>query len=248
MQRFAGKLAYVTGAGSGIGASIAESLVAEGARVIALDLNPGCSAGSHVHPVTFDVADEAAWLSLHDRVPQGWGDPQIFINCAGILVTGDIESMDYATFQRLMAVNAGGTFLGCQFAVRRLRETALPGVIVNVVSTSALRTAPWVVGYAASKAAALSITRSVALHCAQARLPIRCNAVLPGVTMTPMVQHMIEAAPDPPAVRSMLEAQHPTGRLSTPAQVAQAVLYLASEQAADVTGVALPVDGGLTAA
>jgi NAD(P)-dependent dehydrogenase (short-subunit alcohol dehydrogenase family) len=247
VERFANKLAVVTGAASGIGACVAERLAAEGAQVVALDRAPG-RATACIHPLVFDVADAAAWQSLGARLPADRGAPQLFIHCAGILETGDIEALDHAAFQRALAVNAGGVFLGCQWAVRSLRASALPGAIVNVVSTAAQRTAPWVVAYGASKAAALSVTRAVALHCAQARLPVRCNAVLPGVTMTPMVQRMIDAAPDPAAATAALEAQHPLGRMLAAAEIAEAILYLASAAASGITGAALAVDGGLTAA
>jgi NAD(P)-dependent dehydrogenase (short-subunit alcohol dehydrogenase family) len=128
-----------------------------------------------------------------------------------------------------------------------MRTAGKKGAIVNVASTTALKPAQWVLAYAASKAAVVSLTRTVALHCARSGYGIRCNAVLPGGVATPMVSRLFEASPDPKAAQAALEADHPIGRLVNPAEVASLVTYLASDEALAITGAAMVVDGGLTA-
>ncbi|MHA7834272.1 MAG: SDR family NAD(P)-dependent oxidoreductase [Algiphilus sp.] len=251
MGRFSSKRAVVTGAASGIGAAIAEQLAQEGAHVIAADCVQAEASHTSVGklvPYLLDVSSEDAWRELTAHLEETLGGLDLLVNCAGILLPGDIETTDWNSFQQSMAVNAGGVFLGCQQGVQRLLRHSADAAIVNVASTTALKPGSWVLAYGASKAAVLSMTRSVALHCAAAGYAIRCNAVLPAVVRTPMVERLLAAAPDPQAAEQDLLSQHPNGRLVSVTEVVDATLFLLSEAASGLTGAAIPVDGGLTAA
>lgn len=251
MERFSGRRAVVTGAASGIGAAIANQLAQEGATVVAADHAQVAQSGADVGgpaPFQMDVSREEDWQALASHVEQTYGGLDLLVNCAGILLPGDIETTDWNSFQQTMAVNAGGVFLSCQQGVQRLLRTSADGAIVNVASTTALKPGSWVLAYGASKAAVVSITRSVALHCAAAGYAIRCNAVLPAVVRTPMVERLLAAAPDPEAAEQGLLSQHPNGRLVSVDEVVEATLFLLSTAASGLNGVAIPVDGGLTAA
>jgi NAD(P)-dependent dehydrogenase (short-subunit alcohol dehydrogenase family) len=253
VDRFAGQFVLVTGGASGIGAKCAERFLQEGARVVIADLAPEAAIGFEGYEGTrlrlcrHDVSSEASWRQLLGEMAETWGVPDVLVNSAGIMQPGDIETTPYQAFEKAMDVNAGGVFLGCQNVVKAMRAVLKRGAIVNVASTTALKPAQWVVAYSASKAAVVSLTRTVALHCARSGSGIRCNAVLPGAVMTPMVGRLIDAAPDRDAALAALEFDHPIGRLVETVEVAAMVAYLASSEAAGITGASMVVDGGLTA-
>lgn len=251
-MRFKHSVAVVTGGASGIGLAIVRSLLQEGAYVLVADLAepaPAALAGfeSRLGYCRHDVAQERSWQGVFERLEGEQRSFDLLVNCAGIMQVAELTSTDSSLFERTMAVNAGGVFLGCKHAIRTLLGKGRAGAIVNVASTAAVKPAAWVAAYAASKAAVVNLTRSAALQGAQAPQPIRCNAVLPGVVLTPMVQSMLQAASDPAAALQSLQSQHPLGRLVTGEEVAAAVLFMASAAASGITGASLAVDGGLTA-
>ncbi|MBT4518737.1 MAG: glucose 1-dehydrogenase [Halieaceae bacterium] len=253
-MRLQNKIAIITGAASGIGAEIARRFVQEGAKVVIADLNiegatqlagelgEGCMARKH------DVSDEASWKALITETLAAHSRLDVLVNCAGIMIPGDIETTSFELFNSIMSVNLGGVFLGCQNAVEAMKTNEEGGAIVNISSTSALRCPTWVTAYGTSKAAVLTLTRAVAVHCATNEYKIRCNAVAPGAALTPMVQNLLDHDPDPETALAAIVSQHPLGRLATPADVANAALYLASDESSYVTGTVIPVDGGAAAA
>lgn len=253
MQRISGKVAIVTGGTSGIGTDIVKRFISEGARVAFTGRNTErgqrieTELGDAALFLEHDVSKEADWQRVIQKTIEKWGQLDILVNCAGIMVPVDVENTSHELFEQTMMTNAGGPFLGCKYAIAAMKNNSTEGTLVNVGSTTALKTAPWVMAYGASKAAMLSMTKSIALHCAQSAYKIRCNAVLPGIVMTPMVETMLDAAPDREAVMQSLVASHPIGRLIEGNEVANAVLFFASSESSGITGASFAVDGGMTA-
>ncbi len=249
MNRFEGKVVVVTGGASGIGAAIAKEFHREGAIVIVADLKPGRGATDESADLRFiehDVASDASWARLMEA-SQAQGPLDVLINCAGVMTPADIENTPLELFEQIMSINSTGTYLGCKHALVAMRAHCSGASIVNIASTTAIKPDTSVMAYSASKAAVVSITRTTALHCARSGYPIRCNAVLPGVVMTPMLQKLIDLSPDPEAAIKGLSAINPIGRLLDPTEVASVVLFAASSAASGMTGSAIVVDGGLTA-
>lgn len=205
MGQYQDKVAVVTGGASGIGAAIVAALLREGATVVAADLKDGevsalpPEARARRSFLPLDISSPDDWRRLYATVRERHGRLDLLVNNAGMMQPADVETTTVEMFSRTMAVNVQGCFLGCQGAIAEMKHFGKPGAIVNIASTTALRAESWVMAYAASKAAVVSMTRTIALHLARSGLPIRCNAVLPGIVMTPMVQGLVDASPDPDA-------------------------------------------------
>ena len=253
-MRLQNKIAIITGAASGIGAGTARRFVEQGAKLVIADLDMDKASslkeelGQSVIAIKHDVSSEASWEALIAETVKAFGRLDVLVNCAGISIPGDIETTSYEHWNTIMSVNLGGVFLGCQKAVQTMKNNEEGGAIVNISSTSALRCPSWVTAYGTSKAAVLTLTRAVAMHCANSQYNIRCNAVAPGAALTPMLQNMLDHDPNAEATLAAIVSQHPLGRLATPDDVANAVIYLASDESSYVTGTVLPVDGGVSAA
>jgi 2-keto-3-deoxy-L-fuconate dehydrogenase len=239
-ERFQGKHALVTGAGSGIGEAVARALHAEGATVTLADLSDAAGvvaaelAGSTA--VQLDVRDEAQIVAALPAAVD------VLINCAGIGSTTNAPDTPLEVWENVFAVNARGTFLMCKHAIPIMR-TRGGGAIVNVGSVAGLVGLKNRAAYSASKGAVLALTRALAIdHVAEG---IRVNAVCPGTVDSPWVRRLVD---DIGESIEQLKARQPMGRLGTPQEIAESILYLASDQAAFVTGSALVIDGGLTAA
>lgn len=257
MRRLADRIALVTGGARGIGLATARRFVAEGAaRVVLADIDAaaGSSAASsdpdHLEFAQLDVTDDAAWGALVDRLVARHGGLDVLVNSAGIAVVGTIESVTLEEWRRVQAVNVDGTFLGCRHAVRAMKPPGgRGGAIVNLSSVSGLVGGHNLAAYNASKGAVRLLTKSVALHCARARYGIRCNSVHPGFTETEMLGALAGGAGrDPDALRERLRAGVPLGRNAEADEVAAMAAYLASDEAAFVTGAEFVIDGGVTAA
>jgi NAD(P)-dependent dehydrogenase (short-subunit alcohol dehydrogenase family) len=227
MTRFAGKRALVTGAGSGIGAAVAQLLASEGADVVAADLN-----GTDVQ---LDVRDEATVASVAR-------DVDILVNVAGIGSTTTAPDTPLDVWEDVFAVNARGTFLCCKHAIPAMIARG-GGSIVNIASVAALVGLKNRAAYCASKGAVVSLTRALAVD--HVKDGIRVNAVCPGTVDSPWVRRLIEESGES---LDDLTARQPLGRLGTTEEIAQSVAYLCSDAASFVTGSVLVIDGGLTAA
>ena len=235
-MRLVGKRAVVTGAGSGIGQAVAAVFLAEGAAVLGVDRDvagvpPGCTA------LVAEVTDEAAAAAA----VAGFGAVDVLVTAAGISLGKPAAETDWADFQAVMAVNAGGTFLWLRACLPGMVARGR-GSIVTVSSQLARAGGRGNAAYVASKGAVLALTRSVAVDYAAAG--VRCNAVLPGAIRTPMLARSFARAADPAGVEAASRARHPMGRFGRAEEVAASVLHLASDESGFVTGVELPVDGG----
>lgn len=262
--RLTGRVVLVTGAARGIGAACARACAAAGARVIVSDILEDAGratadsiAGARYEPL--DVREEADWSRAIAalRAPGHEGRLDVLVNNAGItgfpegLGAGDPEHASLAAWRAVHATNLDGSFLGCRAAIGAMRPPAgAGGVIINIGSRSGRIGVPAAAAYASSKAAVESLTKSVALYCAEQQWPLRCNAILPGAIRTPMWESMVADLPDDAAREAALAgfaADVPLGRMGQPEDVASMVVHLASDEAAYVTGAAVAVDGGLTA-
>lgn len=254
MRRLENKIALITGGASGIGAASARRFAAEGAVVIIGDIaaDSGAQLANDLgHPASFvqlDVTSAAAWQHAIDAVRQRHGRLDILVNSAGVSIPSDFEQATFAHWQHTQRINADGVFLGCKYALELMKNTTRAGAIVNLSSTLGMRPQPNLVAYSASKAAVVAMTRALALHCCEKEYPIRVNAVLPGATLTPMMEAYLDAAADRAAMLQMFAANHPMKRVGSAEELANAILFLASDEASFITGISLPVDGGFCAA
>ncbi|WP_426507352.1 SDR family NAD(P)-dependent oxidoreductase [Dactylosporangium sp. McL0621] len=239
---YAGLVAAVTGGGDGIGRAIAEELVARGARVAALDLDPSRVAAP-VLGVTCDVTDRASVDAAVATVVERLGGLDVLVNNAGISAVGTVEELSDEDWHRVLDVNVVGMARASAAAMPHLRRSA-HAAIVNLCSIGALNGLPQRVLYNASKGAVLSLTYAMATdHVAEG---IRVNCVSPGTVHTGFVDRMLARFPDPVKEKAALDARQATGRMVTPQEVADAVAYLASPRSGSTTGTALEVDGGVT--
>jgi 2-keto-3-deoxy-L-fuconate dehydrogenase len=240
VTRFAGRRALVTGAGSGIGKAVARGLHAEGAEVVLADAvgdrveGVAAELGERAEPLTLDVRDEAAVAGAVDGL-------DVLANIAGVGSTTNAPDTPVEVWDDVFAVNARGTFLCCKHAIPSMIERG-GGAIVNMASVAGMVGLPNRAAYCSSKGAVISLTRALAID--HVRDGIRVNAVCPGTVDSPWVRRLVE---DVGESLDALRARQPMGRLGTAEEIAQAVLYLASDAAAFVTGSALVIDGGLTA-
>lgn len=249
MSRLSGRVALVTGGARGIGRGIVERFLEEGATVIVADLDEDGSAfeaelGERAHYRRLDVTSADAWIAAVADIQARFGRFDILVNNAGTSRTGSIEAATEADWRFVMDTNALSVFLGCQQAVKAMREAG--GTIINIASARGQRTGAAQCAYSASKAAVLSLTESIALHCGETGPPIRCNAICPGVIDTPLMrQHAATVSPDDPgAVVAKMTAMGIMGRLGTLKEIGDAAVFLASDEASFITGTALNVDGG----
>ena len=247
--RLSGKTALITGASSGIGRAAAALFHAEGARLVLTDRNEeGLAEAAHDGDLTFvqDVVEEARWREVVDAAVAALGRLDILVNSAGIGLIGNIETATLADLRLTNAVNVEGTFPGCREAVRVMKASG-GGSIINLSSVAGIIGDAQSAAYCASKGAVRLLTKSIALHCARSGYSIRCNSVHPSFTQTAMVEGFIAKARDPARLRAGLERAIPMGRMGQAVEVANALLYLASDESSFTTGAEIVVDGGLTA-
>ncbi len=247
-SRLEGKAAIVTGGASGIGRATCKLFAQEGANVIVADLDmDGAQAtveaiGAAACPYTLDVTKEEAWEGLMAGGLGVGGNLDILVNCAGIGRAGDFEELSLEDWNAMVAVNLTGVFLGCKHGVRAMRQAGNGGSIVNISSIAGLVGGDDIAGYSATKGGVTMLTKSVALH--GARFGIRCNSVHPTYVDSEMLDPVAEAFPDRETMLAGMAKLVPLGRVATPQDIANAILFLASDEAAIVTGSALLADGG----
>ena len=250
--RVAGKTALITGAGMGLGRASAELMAREGARMILTDMRPDdlnetarrvVAAGGIAETHLLDVRDEADWARVTEAVQSAHGGLDILVNNAGIAPIGTIESCDMAQWRLCMSVNADGVFLGCKAAVA-LMKGRKAGSIINLSSIDGIIGEADLAAYCASKGAVRTLTKAVAVHCAEQAYGIRCNSIHPGYIWTPQTENYLAGLGRLEAERAKALARHPIGRLGRPDDIAYMVLYLASDESTFVTGTEMVVDGG----
>jgi cyclopentanol dehydrogenase len=248
--RLVGKVALISGGARGQGAVEAQLFAREGARVVFGDIlhtagqqveaeiRAQGGAATYVH---LDVTREQDWQQAVATAESNYGKLDVLVNNAGIVIRGSIEETSVAEWDRIMAVNMKGVFLGTKYAIPAMRRAG-GGSIINISSGAGIAPQPNTsAAYAATKGGVRLFTKSTAIQ--HARDNIRCNSVHPGPIDTPMLHG---PQPDPAALEAML-GRIPLGRVGTSEDIAYGVLYLASDEAAFVTGSELVIDGGRTA-
>ena len=250
MNRLAGKVALISGGARGQGATETQIFVSEGAAVVFGDVldDEGKKLeaeirgkGGQATYVHLDVTREADWRAAVATARQAYGKLNVLVNNAGILLRAKIEETSEADWDRIMAVNAKGVFLGTKAVLPAMREAG-GGSIINISSTAGLVGSPGgTAAYTATKGAVRLFTKSTAIQ--HARDKIRANSVHPGPIATDMIKDLLQGGP---AWEQRLR-RLPMGRVGTPEEVAYGVLYLASDESSYVTGSELVIDGGTTA-
>lgn len=249
-MRLDNKIALITGAAQGLGAAIARRFSEEGARIVICDLNAEAGEataaaivanGGNAFFQRLDVACEADWIAAMAAVAAHYGRLDVLVNNAGINIREPIEDMAAEHFDSMLSINVKGPFLGIKHAIPLMRRGG-GGSIVNMSSICGLVGHKFTTeAYTVTKGAVTLLTKTVGVRYAKDN--IRCNSIHPSTVDTPLVQILFQ---DPKKKEERL-GEVPLGRLATDLDVANAALYLASDEAAFVNGVALPVDGGLTA-
>ncbi len=251
--RLQGKVAIVSGAGHGIGRAAAILFAEQGAHVVVADIRADLATAvaqeistERAHAVTVDVSDEASVAAMAEQAMERFGGIDLLYNNAGVNSTGSVADANLEDWERCFAVNVTGTFL-CSRAVVEHMARRGGGAIVNQGSVAALVGVKRFAAYGAAKGAIVALTRSMAVDLAAQK--IRVNCLCPGTVFTPLMEPMLRERGGGDLERglAMTIEKYPVGRLGDPRDIAQAALFLLSDEAAFVTGSVYPVDGGMTA-
>ena len=260
MGRVEGKVALVTGGASGIGAGCAELLAKEGARVVVSDLQDLKGqelvatigkAGGKARFLHHDTTSESEWQSVIADIEKTEGRLDILVNNAGIGIgCPSITMMSLDDWRRQQAVNVEGVFLGIKHSLPLMRKAGHGGSIINMSSVAGLKGSPILAAYCATKGAVRLFTKAIAMECANFKDGVRVNSVHPGIIETPIwlsIAGMGQAGTNaPPDLDAMSEQAVPLGVKGVPADIANGVLWLASDDSRYVTGAELVIDGGLS--
>lgn len=250
MGRLDDKVALVTGAAKGLGEADARLFVAEGARVIIADVDPLGEAlaeelGSQATFMHLDVTSEDNWKQVAKDIQNQFGSLHVLVNNAGIAEVGDILSTTLDTWRKVNAVSAEGTFLGCQNCIPIMIQSG-GGSIINMASIASLQGEHYVTAYCAAKGAVESLTRAIAVWCAQSKNNIRCNSIHPSGIATPMVASM--AGKMAASTMTPIDQGGARGsKIGEPNDIAYMALYLASDESKFVNGSAMRVDNSMSA-
>ncbi len=255
--RLSGKVAIVTGGGNGIGRATVARFIEEGARVVVADVDVSAGqqsaadsgGGERVLFVQFDAGDEASWRSAIAQTLARFGAIDIIVNNAALRTPLTLEQTTLQFWHDNQRVTSDGVFLGTKLAGEAIRGR---GAVVNVSSIGAFVGLPASLPYSAAKGAVRALSRSAALHFAATGRDIRVNVVAPGATLTDAVRRQTVAIAEregtaPDEVLRKLTSDVPIGRMAEPREIAEAILFLASDEASFITGAELIVDGGATA-
>ncbi len=250
MGRMDGKVALISGGAEGIGGATGRMIVAEGGSVMLGDVQTDKAAalaeelGDRAASAGLEVRDLSAWEAAVDATVERFGKLTVLCNVAGISEPGNVVDVDLDSWQRTIDINLNGTFNGCRAALPAMERSGEPGAIVNIGSMLALRAGSGFAAYCASKSAVQALTRTIALDCAERGVPIRANLVHPGAIRTPMYERYQNAGPaSPEEIERAFAASHPMNRIGEPEEVAQAIVFLASDESSFTSGVDLTVDG-----
>ena len=255
MGRVAGKVALVTGAGLGLGRASSLLLASEGARLVVSDIDESLAgntaaeiveAGGEALALRHDVSKPEDWSSVVAAIAQRFGRLDVLVNNAGIAIAKNIEETTLAEWQRTMAVNLDGVFLGCQEGVKLMKKSG-GGSIINLSSIDGIIGEADLAAYCASKGGVRTLTKAVAVHCAEQRYGIRCNSIHPGYIWTPQTENYLRDLGTLEQEKAKALSRHPIGFLGEPNDIAYMVLYLASDESKFVTGSEMVVDGGYLA-
>lgn len=257
MKVLEGRVALVTGGARGIGAAAAQALAEAGAKVVVSDISDGTETASAIGGayVKHDVTSEEAWIAAVAFAKATFGGLDILVNNAGIFFVRPILATTLEDFRRMQQINVEGVFLGMKHSIPAIAERAQMweggGSIINVSSVAGLVGSPMLVSYNASKGAVRLMTKSTALECAQAGFRIRVNSVHPGIIDTAMMAQMTDLAvaggETLENARANYAKRHPLKRLGKVEDIANAVVFLASDASGFMTGSEVVVDGGMTA-
>ena len=249
MERFANRVAIVTGGGGGIGETVIRRLYDEGASVVVADLSEEAAVRvadtlgdtSRVFAIAVDVTDRAAVDAMTSEAVKRFGKLDILINCAGIIAVGSVMEVDMDQWRRIHAVNLDGTLNAVQSFARIVKHAGTSASIVNFSSMAGIMGIPNRAAYVSAKHAICGLTREMAMEVSGHG--IRVNAVAPGYVRTALTEYVFKDGDN----AQKIAAAHPIGRAGRPEEIAAAVLFLASDDASFITGVILPVDGGFSA-
>lgn len=246
MGRVEGKVVLITGGASGLGAEAARTLAREGAKVVITDVQDelGRKVADEIPGSIFlkhDVRREEEWQQVVEQAAAAFGTIDVLVNNAGVVRFANVEELSYTEYKFQTEIMLDGTFLGCKYALPKMTKTG-GGSIINISSVGGIKGLSSIPAYAAAKGGIISITRSVAIHCQEQGYGIRCNAIAPGGIATPMMDQAMSAIDlDDPGM-----TQNKNYGLGHPSDIANAVLYLASEESRFMTGAVMVIDNGET--